>query len=57
MFNDNTIKRRVMEVIDKKVKDTQLAYDEGVRVLEEKLVEDKGNLADKMVNDLIGKII
>lgn len=57
MFSDNTIEKRVMEVIKNKVKATQKSYDEGVKALEAELEERKTKLADNLVNDLIGKII
>lgn len=54
---NNTIYKRVMEVIKAKIKEAQKEYDDGIVVLEKKLEEDKVTLADKLVNAILGKIL
>lgn len=57
MFEDSTIKNRVMAVINEKIKAKQKEHDDGVVELEKKLEEDKLALADRLVDEILSKII
>lgn len=68
MFGNNLIKDRVMAVVKEKIDTAQKSYDEGVDKLKEtsvkdieaintKLSVDEVALADKLVNDILIKII
>lgn len=57
MFKDNTIGKRVMEIIKTRIETAQKKYDEGVKELEAKLEDDKNLLADKHVSDILGKVL
>ena len=52
-----SIYSRVMKVLKAKIEEAQKAYDEGCKVLDEKLVDDKAELADKVVTSIVGKIL
>lgn len=68
MFGNNLIKDRVMAVVKEKIDTAQKTYDEGVDELREdsvkdieaitvKFKSDKIALADKLVNDILIKIL
>ena len=55
MFND-TIKKRVMEVVKMKIAVAEVDYQEGCKKLDEKLQEDKEALANKLVENITHKL-
>lgn len=57
MFGNNVIKKRVMDAINKRVEDTQKAYEVGVKELEKELDDKKAKLADNLVEGLLGKLM
>lgn len=46
-----------MEVVANRIAESQKLYDEGVKDLEREFVSSKDALADKLVTDIIGKIL
>ncbi|MCK5017880.1 MAG: hypothetical protein KAS32_12525 [Candidatus Peribacteraceae bacterium] len=57
MLKDNTIKLKVMSVIKDKIAVAQESYEKGCRRLEDQLIMDKSDLADKKVEEIVGKLI
>lgn len=57
MFNNKQISKRIWKAVKDKIETAQLKYDDGVAVLEEKLVQDKINLEEKIVSEFLNKII
>lgn len=68
MFKSNLIGKRVMAVIKNRIAFAQKQYDEiektldeshieNVRVLEEKLENSKSSEADRLVEEILGKIL
>ena len=53
----NTIYRRVMEVVKAKIAAQEKIYRDGCTALEDKLTKDKEELADKLVQEITGKIL
>lgn len=56
IFQGN-IECRVMKVIRTKIAEKQKDYDAGVKELEKELEVKRDELADKLVNSIIGKIL
>lgn len=65
-FKDNTIEKRVMGVVKGMIATAQKQYEDGIKsldekfddevaILEERLDIDKTNLADSLVNNIVGK--
>lgn len=57
IFTDNTIEKRVMQVVKAKIKTAQAEYDSGVKELEEKLEREKESLMEKLVHGIVGKFL
>ena len=55
MIWGNTIKKRVMAVLEEKLKTTQQHYVTECKIIDDKAEEDKEKLADKLVNEIVGK--
>jgi len=56
MLKDNTIRKKVMTVINTRIDSAQKSYEEGCQDLDEKLLEDKSALADRKVKEIIGNL-
>lgn len=65
MFTDNTIKKRVMEIVEARIANAQQEYDEECRVLDDKVHQeiqqlharrefDGQKLADGLVDEVLG---
>lgn len=55
MIFGDTIKKRVLAAIEKRLQEAQVEYDSGVETLEKQLEADKESLALKLVDKVIGK--
>lgn len=57
MFGDNTIYKRVWEVLKTKIKDLEARYKEGCVKIDEEAEAKKVALQDSLVNEVLGKIL
>lgn len=57
MLSDNTIRKGVMKVVEARIAGAQKDYDAECKRLDEKLKDDKKSLADRIINDVVGKAL
>ena len=56
-MSNKIIKKRVMEVIKQKIEVAQQGFDDGCKELDDQLEKDKETLADKKVEEIVGKFV
>ncbi len=54
IFADKTIRNRVMQVVEKRIENSQQKYESGVVEIDQEAEKRKAELADKLVSEIIG---
>lgn len=57
IFGEKTIKSRVMDILNAKIKEAQNLYDSGCKSIDEEAKTKKTQLADQMVENIVGKFL